>query len=173
MIRRGILALYPALSANLKLKWPNDLILYDMKLGGILTEHLPFYKYHLIGIGINSNVDVFPQDLHSIAISLSSTLESHIDNNALLTSIFDQFAGNLPDFIRDGLDPFQQEFNTNSWMRDRSIVLTTPFSSLEGVAMGINREGALLLKMEDEMILPIYSGNISHVRPTAEPEKND
>ena len=77
---------------RLALKWPNDLLFNDRKLGGVLCEQgidrekQPFV---VIGIGLNVNAprEVFPKELADIATSLMETCDRPIDRNRLLSEI--------------------------------------------------------------------------------------
>ncbi|MDH5347950.1 MAG: biotin--[acetyl-CoA-carboxylase] ligase, partial [Nitrospira sp.] len=76
-------------AVSLALKWPNDLLLSQRKVGGILCESLfltPSDPVIVIGIGLNVNVapDAFPEDLRSIAASLSEISQQAIDRNRLV-----------------------------------------------------------------------------------------
>ncbi|MBI4690234.1 MAG: biotin--[acetyl-CoA-carboxylase] ligase [Nitrospirae bacterium] len=64
---------------RVKIKWPNDLMVSDKKLGGILTEMKSDFDritFAVIGIGINVNMEIkdFPQDIRNIATSIREEL---------------------------------------------------------------------------------------------------
>ncbi len=68
-------ALKKVTDLDIRIKWPNDLILNNKKVGGILTE-LKIYKrkviFAVIGIGLNVNVDIdfYPQEIRNVSTSL-------------------------------------------------------------------------------------------------------
>ena len=74
------------------IKWVNDLIAKDKKLGGILTElsvdpSTGLVNYAIIGIGINCKAQVFPPELRDIAISLESATEKSIHLDAVSATL--------------------------------------------------------------------------------------
>ncbi len=143
-----------------RIKWPNDIMLNDKKICGIHTEHIQFHRYHLIGIGINVNNREFPQDIESIASSISILTGTEHDRFEIMQTFFDTFASKLPEFIEFGWEHFHEYYRRNCFLKGKSIAIETPFKRFEGTAVGINKEGALLLKLDNGMIQPFYSGTV-------------
>ena len=158
-IHKAIAQLYPKLKDQLKIKWPNDIYLNGKKLCGILTSHLTAQKYHLIGIGINTNFTEFPKELQEISVSLKQYLNSEVDNYELMKAFFDFFAAELPEFIENKLDV--SYFNKHSLLRVKQVELDTDFDKFYGISKGINKNGALLLELKSGMIQPFYAGSIT------------
>lgn len=83
-------------SSKLKfsLKWPNDILLNGKKVAGILTDvsnlNKPVKKF-IIGIGINVNSSIFPEELKSIATSLLKEFKSEINPEELLIVFINKF----------------------------------------------------------------------------------
>ncbi|MFA5729612.1 MAG: biotin--[acetyl-CoA-carboxylase] ligase [Candidatus Paceibacterota bacterium] len=71
------------------IKLPNDVLLNGKKICGILTENVigSEVKLSVIGIGINTNIESFPNELKDIATSLKMELGHEVDNNVLLEKI--------------------------------------------------------------------------------------
>ena len=157
-IHKALTELLPEIKSNLKIKWPNDIYLNNKKLCGILSSNLQAEKYHLLGIGLNSNVCEIPLELDDIAISLRKELDHDIDNKVLVTKIFDNFATDLPDFIEEKLDV--RYYSEHSLLKGRSIELDTDFDKFNGIAKGINKSGALLIELKPGMIQPFYAGTV-------------
>ena len=76
-----------------RLKWPNDIILNNKKIGGILIEakNTPDNIYLVIGIGLNINQKEIPKELESIASSLIMETLSPIQREPLLAFILNEF----------------------------------------------------------------------------------
>ncbi len=74
-----------------EIEWPNDLLLRDRKLGGILCESRWSRQEHkgyvIIGIGVNVNQDHFPSPIDKVAISLSQHTGQVYDLDTLISSI--------------------------------------------------------------------------------------
>jgi len=160
-LHKIIIGLYPALKDGLKLKWPNDLYYNDKKIAGIITQHYPHYKYHCIGIGINTNVSHFPDHLHDNAGSLMNILGKQVENGKLLAKFCDEFGEQFPEFIENSLDI--DYFNQNSLLNGKQITLDTSYEHYTGIARGINQEGALLIELSSKMVQPFYSGTVTKV----------
>jgi len=82
-------ALEPYLDMPIKLKWPNDIIAADKKIGGILTECMFYGKIPervMIGIGLNVNQTVFSPQVDQVATSVA-LLSKKISREKLLADI--------------------------------------------------------------------------------------
>ena len=158
-IHKALIELFPQISNDLKIKWPNDIYLNDKKLCGVLTTHLGAHKYHIIGIGINTNFSEFPDELKNTSTATLQYLKNEIDNTLLIQKIFDIFAANLPDFIEYKLDV--SYFNKHSLLKGKNAELDTDFDKFTGLVKGINKTGALLMELKSGMIQPFYAGTVS------------
>lgn len=82
------------------IKLPNDVILNGKKISGILTENLILgneIKYSILGIGINTNIENFPEDLANKATSLKIELKRKVNNSLILKKVLKEiqnFYGN-------------------------------------------------------------------------------
>ena len=91
------------------LEWPNDIIMNDKKLGGILIESVGGSnqnapRYVIIGIGINLNHTQFPNDLTVTSISIRQITQSRYNSGTFITTLtkeimtclFEAYEGLLP-----------------------------------------------------------------------------
>jgi BirA family biotin operon repressor/biotin-[acetyl-CoA-carboxylase] ligase len=148
---------------DFKLKWPNDVYCNGKKVGGILTQYLANYKYHIVGIGLNTNLDELEEEITNLATSLQMETEKKIDNAAILTMFSDIFAMNLPELMETGkLDAAY--FNQFSLLKNKKITLDTDFDKFSGISKGINKRGAILLEIAPAMVQPFYAGTISEFK---------
>jgi len=71
------------------IKLPNDVLIKQKKVAGILTENIigKEIKNSIIGIGLNSNIDEFPRELEKSATSLKIELGREVDNEKILEMI--------------------------------------------------------------------------------------
>ena len=157
-IHKTLSELFPAIAEKLKIKWPNDIYLNDKKICGILSNNLNSKKYHLIGIGMNTNVTGLDETLAPNATSLQIELGKGVDIENILTSIFDNFASALPDFVEGELDV--KYFNQHSLLKGLQIELDTDYDIFRGKAKGIDKNGALLIELKPSMIQPFYVGSV-------------
>lgn len=79
---------------SLEIKIPNDLIIKEKKVGGILTETKlqgEIVKSLVIGIGVNTNNEEFPKELENIATSIKNEFDIEIDNMYIITEFCNRF----------------------------------------------------------------------------------
>ena len=85
-------------------KWPNDVVINNKKVCGILTEmagELDEIKHIIIGIGINVNMKDFPDEIKEKATSLFIEGNKKIDRKKLLISIMENFEILYNDYIKN------------------------------------------------------------------------
>ena len=98
----GAAAVYTALKdmgISVGIKWPNDIVINGKKICGILTEmnaEIERVNYVIMGIGINVNMESFPEELKEKATSLKNELGNEVDRKKLIANILN----NLEDFLR-------------------------------------------------------------------------
>ena len=162
------------------LKWPNDVILNDRKLGGLLTEiiqpTLPMKGQEisgglqegkpasdvLTGIGINVRRDenVTSLGIGATSISDAGSKLSNSDRDKLVGAIADKVLAMHGKFVADGWELFTEEWAARDWLADQPVSIVRDNSTERTVARGVNTHGALLVERAGELI-PLYSGNVS------------
>ena len=154
-----------ALTKPLKLKWPNDIIYADKKLGGVLIEieaESNGWCHAIIGIGLNVNLQ--HQQQPSISQPWTSLREAsgqYIDRNILSAELINDLLKNLEFFSESGLKGFMQEWETYDYLQEKIITLTILNKKITGVAKGISPQGHLLLQQKDGEVIECSSGNAS------------
>ena len=80
-------ALSKKFSKKIKIKWPNDLLLNNKKICGILQEVVNYKdkRFLIVGIGVNTNLD--PKNAGFLSTSLKKIMNKNIDNNKVLKNI--------------------------------------------------------------------------------------
>lgn len=79
---------------NIQIKEPNDLMINNKKIGGILTQgkiNGKYIKYLVIGIGININKKYFTNDIKDIATSIKNEFEVDIDREEVIAEFCNIF----------------------------------------------------------------------------------
>ena len=157
-IHKALCDLFPKIETDLNIKWPNDIYLNNKKLCGILASHNQSNKYHLLGIGLNSNIDKFPDEISETAISLSNFLGIEVENELIITKIFDNFTEDFPEFVEGNLN--SKYYNNHSLLKGKEIILDTDFDQYAGLCKGINKSGAIQIELKSGMIQPFYAGSV-------------
>ena len=150
-------------NVEIKLKWPNDLIYENKKIGGILGEGA--YKgaqlnYIILGMGINTNYEIedFPKNMQKKVTSLKIILNKKIENQKLLMAILEKMSSlYIIDFIQNKLIYFANKYSF--FKNGQRIKIETSRGLLEGEYKGINKDGSLLLQTKTGEI-KIYSGHL-------------
>lgn len=146
-----------------QIKWPNDLVLHEKKICGILTEmssEMDFIHYVVVGIGINVNRKEFPEEL-PFATSLFLEGGREYNRAELAASVLWAFEAYYEEFLsRGSLEGLLAEYNSRLVNRDSQVQVIKDGESLQGIARGINARGELLVETEKgtEVIL---SGEVS------------
>jgi BirA family biotin operon repressor/biotin-[acetyl-CoA-carboxylase] ligase len=146
------------------LKWPNDIVVERAKLGGILTEiELQGQRvdYAVVGIGLNVNLDPgrLPEDLLASATSLSHLLGHDVARLPLLRRLLQAIEARYL-ALRTGRSP-HSEWTERLVNLGRPVVVSTPGSDLQGVAEGVNPEGALLVRLADGRLETVVAGDVT------------
>ncbi|WP_051652496.1 biotin--[acetyl-CoA-carboxylase] ligase [Clostridium algidicarnis] len=137
------------------IKWPNDIVLNDKKLCGILTEmnaELNRINYVVIGIGINVNLneDEIPKDIRAIATSLKIESKDTVDRKALLCSILANFEIFYDEFLKNfNMETALKICRENSAILGKEIQVIKKDSCLCAKAIDITNDGRLLVEYED------------------------
>jgi BirA family biotin operon repressor/biotin-[acetyl-CoA-carboxylase] ligase len=132
---------------GLALKWPNDLVVGAAKLGGILVElrgEPPGRTRAVVGIGINLRMPAASAgDIDQPWTDLA-TLDGHPpDRNRLAAAVVGATIAMLARFEREGFAPFAERWGHADALRDRPVRVAAAGTAVEGVARGIDRDGAL------------------------------
>lgn len=152
-------AVAPRIEARVLVKWPNDLVVDDKKLAGILLESQltgAEVSALVVGVGVNVAMRELPDEIARIATSLA-LLESHaLDRTELLLDILGHLEARLEAHVAHGLDAALPELRAADALRGRRLRV----EALEGVAAGIEADGALRLQTDDGRIHSLRSGSV-------------
>jgi BirA family biotin operon repressor/biotin-[acetyl-CoA-carboxylase] ligase len=147
------------------IKWPNDLIIHNKKLGGILTEmnaEMDMVKFVIIGIGINVNT---PESLlPSQATSLKEKLGKRISRVELMKTILENMDKEYILSGRDGFKSIITKWRKLSATLGHRVRVHFHHEYIEGNALDIDEQGALLVKKDSGAIQRITAGDIVKIR---------
>lgn len=146
------------------LKWPNDILVGDAKVGGILTEIVMAgdrVECVITGIGLNVNLDPadLPAKLVMEATSLSQALGRPVARLPLLWALLRQVELRYAD-LDDGHSP-HSEWSGRLGTLGQSVVVSSGNVVFEGVAEGVDSEGALLVRTADAQLHKVVAGDVS------------
>ena len=136
-------------AAGVQLKWPNDVLWRERKLGGVLIEMQGDAlgpSAVVIGIGINVRLsDTIRERIGRPASDLETACGRAIDRSAAVGLILAELASVLDAFSAGGFAPLREEWMRNHVYDGRRVLITLPDGrSREGVIRGVDDDGALL-----------------------------
>jgi len=166
------LAGVPPVKTNLKarIKWPNDILVEGKKCAGILTEMKAYegrVLHVVLGVGINVNLDAqyLPEELSPFASSLFIMAGQFFPRIPILQSLYINMENWYKKYLDAGFPAIRERWNRLSAVTGRSVrAASSPGTENgyeEGIALGINNEGALMLRKDDGRIVDISAGEIS------------
>lgn len=144
-----------------KIKWPNDLVGSQGKLGGILTEVVAEggrVRGGVVGIGLNVSQEIgaFPPELRGRASSLRIETERSFRRVEILAALLRRIAA------RYGGD-FAEIRRLWEWRCEslgKMVRVRQGEALLEGYALGLDEDGLLLLRTEAGAVVPLLAGEL-------------
>jgi BirA family biotin operon repressor/biotin-[acetyl-CoA-carboxylase] ligase len=156
---------------GVRLKWPNDLVTADGKLGGILIEmraEAGGPVHIVVGVGINVLLDETARAAVAATGSAADDIRAHCtpvpDRNAIVATLLARLVPVLADFPRQGLAPHLANWNARDALQGREVRIENAGELTRGVARGIDAHGALLVETPSG-VQRFISGEVS-VRPS-------
>lgn len=153
---------------DVRIKWPNDIVIGGKKLCGILTElsaEIDYVNYVVVGIGINVYQQHFDEEIKDIATSL--VLEVDTDSFELSKH---QLILKITDYMNSYLEVFNKT-NTLEFIKDEyeslcvnvsgQVRIESKLNSYIAVGQGITSTGQLLVLNEEGQLIEVNSGEVS------------
>lgn len=157
-------AIRKSTGADCRIKWPNDLLIEGKKVAGILTEmssDMDGINYVVTGIGINVNNEDFPEELKETATSLKLVCGKNIDRLEVLTEFLSDFEEYYRYLEAGEFKNVLQEWRVLCCNLGRRVKIAGRNFALEGIALDVDDDGALLVKSESGTVERILSGDVS------------
>ncbi|MFJ2541120.1 MULTISPECIES: bifunctional biotin--[acetyl-CoA-carboxylase] ligase/biotin operon repressor BirA [unclassified Pseudomonas] len=140
------------------LKWPNDVLVGNKKIAGILLELVgdPADVCHVVlGIGINVNMQV-AEEVDQQWTSMRLESGTTCDRNVLVFELSEQLQSYIQRQQVGGFSVLQAEWEENHLWQERSVSLIAGVSQVDGVVLGIDSQGALRLQVSG--VEKVFSG---------------
>jgi BirA family transcriptional regulator, biotin operon repressor / biotin---[acetyl-CoA-carboxylase] ligase len=132
-----------------QVKWPNDVVVHDRKLAGVLAE-ADGAGAVVVGMGLNLRDDWFPPDLRETAISCGG------DRAEVLVAWLRAYDARL-----DDLDRVLPDATARSATLGRRVRVELAGETFEGTARALTEEGYLIV--DDRLVT---AGDVIHLRPS-------
>lgn len=155
--------------AQLSLKWPNDIVHSDGKLGGILIDlrgEAAGPAHVVVGIGINVRLPRSAgEELRADGVEVTdlAALGAPPARNELAAVLIAEQVQALLEFGARGMAAFADEWQAADVLAGRQVAVLHGGRTLDGLALGVDHDGALLLAIDGGR-RRILSGEVS-IRP--------
>jgi BirA family biotin operon repressor/biotin-[acetyl-CoA-carboxylase] ligase len=153
--------------SSVRLKWPNDLVAEDAKLGGLLAETRTADDALVViaGIGINVAMDERTRSLAASGwaqrgIALADISATVPDRNALASAVTNAVAAVFRGFEATGLAGYVERWRAADWLLGQGIRVESTAAVHAGIAAGVDDTGALLVETESGLV-PVTAGTVS------------
>jgi BirA family biotin operon repressor/biotin-[acetyl-CoA-carboxylase] ligase len=145
------------------LKWPNDVLVGNHKLAGILCEGVTPERGRLaavmgIGINVNARKSDFPDELDGIATSLREETGETYDVETIARDLRARIVQWYDTLMKAGPKPVLDQWRKYEQTSGRTVLIVD--DELEGVAEGITEDGALRVRIGDGTLRKVYAGDV-------------
>jgi len=163
------IALRRVTGLNISIKWPNDLMVSDKKIGGILTELKTAADkiiVAIVGVGININIDIdmLPDDIRKIATSVKNEAGKSYSQEDIIAEILNE----MSDWNME-LKSMNRQRLLSEWRRltstlGKEVNVIAGKESFKGFAESIDDKGMLILRLPSGDLKRISSGDLTILR---------
>lgn len=154
---------------GLGLKWPNDLLLPEGKVSGILIEMQGDALGPadvVVGIGLNLSMPAFWRSRYDRPVATLQEAGLQVGRNALLSHLLVALAQLLQDFSRDGFAAIRPRWEgMHAWQGLPGEIILPNGQKQEGCILGVDDSGSLRLETRDGIQF-IHAGDVSLRRRT-------
>lgn len=154
---------------NSEIKWPNDVLINRRKVCGILTEAKTkgeALDFVIVGIGMNANysVNTLPRYLRGSSTTLKEELKKEIERVSLLRKLLEETEFYYDVFQKKRFDTILTEWRNSASFLGSYVEVVSNSEKIRGWATGIDRNGALLVRLKDQTIRKVTSGDMKLIK---------
>ena len=159
----AVCALAPFSQKKPSLKWPNDVLLENKKVAGILSEYVPegTSPGAIVGIGINISQAQFPSPLNETATSLLIANNNAPSRIEVLASFLNQLEEEYQTFLASGLPPLLEKWSEHSRMWGQPVTLQLGENRFSGTAQRLDANGGLVVCLDSGEEQAFASGEVT------------
>ena len=163
-------------SVDVAVKWPNDLLINERKVAGILCESAGSSgagPFQVIGIGINVNgtPEDFPDELRHMATTIRHEAGTVIDRNRLLARLLIELESCLEEFLSHGPEPIAPAYRRRCATIGKTVkAIVADGQEYIGLAKNVEQDGSLTLVQppacptEAPAIRQLRAADVVHLR---------
>ncbi|MBN1869140.1 MAG: biotin--[acetyl-CoA-carboxylase] ligase [Candidatus Omnitrophica bacterium] len=147
-----------------KIKWPNDILVGDKKLAGILTEssaEMDRVRFIVVGIGINVNASLSQLPPHST--SIKNETGQKISRVVLMQEVLRSLERWYAVLGKDGFAPVIARWKQLSSTLGHHVRVIDPSGDVEGEAVDLDENGGLIIRDDNGLKIKRMSGDVVHI----------
>lgn len=150
------------------IRWPNDILIGERKVSGILTEmnaETEVIKFVILGIGVNLNLvsTDFPPEIRNMATSIRQELGYSLFRVDFLVNLLEKIEKYYLELKAGRFFSILQEWCRFSATLGRQVKVNTPEGPFEGHALNIDDDGALVLRLDSGFLKRILTGDVTFI----------
>lgn len=159
-------ALHELYRLKAETKWPNDVLVNGRKVSGVLSEMNTTdedVNFVILGVAVNANFDVkraLPEELWDSATSLESELGRKVGLEELFRSLLERLEAAYDSFLKEGSASVIGEWKKHASFLGRQVEVAGE-TKLVGLALDVDQDGALVLRLDDGTLKRIFVGDLS------------
>jgi BirA family biotin operon repressor/biotin-[acetyl-CoA-carboxylase] ligase len=152
---------------RVKVKWPNDILIDGKKVCGILSQakaEVNKVDFIILGIGINVNINQFPDEISNIATSLAMETGKIISRQQLIISLYENMTKWYKQLLKDGFSQIKEKWLSLSQMIGQKVQVIFQEEVISGKAIDLDNDGSLILIAEDGKKIKASAGDATIMR---------
>jgi BirA family biotin operon repressor/biotin-[acetyl-CoA-carboxylase] ligase len=154
-------------SLEAETKWPNDVLVNESKVCGILTEMNTVgarVNFVVVGVGVNANFDVakvFPEELREAAVSLENVLGRKVRLEELFRALLEKLEYFYELLLKEGFDPILAEWKKYAGFLGCHVEVISGTEKWVGLALDVDYDGSLILRLKDGTVKHVLVGDVT------------
>ncbi len=150
---------------KLRIKWPNDILVNEKKIAGILTEistEMDTVDYIVVGLGLNVNIPsgAFPEDIRKRSTSILIETGERFSRIELIGAYLGWYEKYYEIFKRKDIKSIMHRWKELADIIGKRITVDASGRKIAGEVVNVGNDGVLLLKDDQEKLHRIFSGDV-------------
>jgi BirA family biotin operon repressor/biotin-[acetyl-CoA-carboxylase] ligase len=145
-----------------RLKWPNDVLIDEKKVAGILmTSRITHDKIDYVNVGVGINLSRAPDNLPTGATSIAAESNEAVDGNELLDRVLTGLDERYAAFSTSGSHQFVGDWNQRAAFMNEQVTVESEGIAITAIMRGVDDQGALLIERPEGAVERIVVGELT------------
>ncbi|WP_341790495.1 biotin--[acetyl-CoA-carboxylase] ligase [Rickettsia endosymbiont of Polydrusus tereticollis] len=146
---------------SIKLKWPNDILINDKKISGILLESLTVANNNYLIIGVGINIIHNPLNIDQLTTSFSAENITIHEPTALLDIFIVNFEKYYQIWQQKGFTEIRKIWLEKAYKLNESVTINDNSTPITGIFKGIDELGRIIIQLSPKKISYFVAGELS------------